>query len=567
MLPGCMSAWKKPSRNTCVKKISTPVRASFGMSTPCRRSSSTSLTGVPRILCMVMTVLVQKSQYTSGTASSGESRKLRRSWLACAASRIRSSSSDRCRANSATTSCALRRLPSAQKRSTRPAAASISARSFAITGIIRGRRILTAASVPPGSTARCTCATDALAMGRASNFSKTFATGLPNARSTSASASSPGNGGTRSCSFASSSARSAGKRSRRVESTWPNLTKIGPSASSARRNRTPRGSRSVRKKESAFRARASRPPEASANSSSPKQRATQRILARRSKEVGARGAKRPIYQNWQARPGSGTCPLAALARCGKALDAFVEPSHVVAQRVDAAAEALHVAGPREQGLLLGPVLGEVFGKAQDGFALPRREGPRACGETVRDDVSEQLGEVFLEVPAEAAEKSVHRARQVGRPLDFNLLSGGLVARKQERQGARRELYDQRARRFRRSPNEKSCVGDRETQVRKGRATKVHDLAGKRSQSLSRPRLLLQKMVQGREGAALDHGVSGARPCDPVSRAAASRRAASPRRRSPAFADARSPRTVRPVRSPRRGSNRKIARSPNAARPR
>ena len=25
MLPGCMSAWKKPSRNTCVKKISTPV--------------------------------------------------------------------------------------------------------------------------------------------------------------------------------------------------------------------------------------------------------------------------------------------------------------------------------------------------------------------------------------------------------------------------------------------------------------------------------------------------------------------------------------------------------------
>ena len=36
MLPGCMSAWKKPSRNTCVKKISTPARASAGMSMPLR---------------------------------------------------------------------------------------------------------------------------------------------------------------------------------------------------------------------------------------------------------------------------------------------------------------------------------------------------------------------------------------------------------------------------------------------------------------------------------------------------------------------------------------------------
>ena len=48
------------------------------------------------------------------------------------------------------------------------------------------------------------------------------------------------NGGTRSCSFASSSAMSAGSRSRRVETAWPNLTKIGPSSSSASRRRSPR---------------------------------------------------------------------------------------------------------------------------------------------------------------------------------------------------------------------------------------------------------------------------------------------------------------------------------------
>jgi hypothetical protein len=53
-----------------------------------------------------------------------------------------------------------------------------------------------------------------------------------------------GNGGTRSCSSASSSAMSAGSRSRRVDSTWPNLTKMGPRCSSAWRRRWPRGASS-----------------------------------------------------------------------------------------------------------------------------------------------------------------------------------------------------------------------------------------------------------------------------------------------------------------------------------
>ena len=47
MLPGCMSAWKKPSRNTCVKKISTPARASRGRSTFAARSSSMRPIGMP----------------------------------------------------------------------------------------------------------------------------------------------------------------------------------------------------------------------------------------------------------------------------------------------------------------------------------------------------------------------------------------------------------------------------------------------------------------------------------------------------------------------------------------
>jgi hypothetical protein len=63
---------------------------------------------------------------------------------------------------------------------------------------------------------------------------------LPSDRSISATASADGNGGTWSWSLASSSAMSSGSRSRRVERIWPNLTKIGPSVSSASRSRCAR---------------------------------------------------------------------------------------------------------------------------------------------------------------------------------------------------------------------------------------------------------------------------------------------------------------------------------------
>src|SRR5712692_6366576 len=424
---------------------------------------------------------------------------------------MRSSSSKRCRANSATTSCGLRRLPSAQKRSTRPAAASSSARSSTITGSIPGRRILTAASVPPGSTARCTWATDALATGCGSNFSKTFATGRPKARSTSARASSAGNGGTRSWSFASSSARSAGTRSRRVESTWPNLTKMGPSASSARRNRTPRGSRSARKKSSAFSARPSLLPEASANSSRPKRRVIQSIFVRRSKGESNAGQSGQFTRIARRDPNAGS----VLARCAlQALDALSQASHVVAQRIDVAAELLHIGRPREARLLLGPVLHQVLRETHRGLALPGREDLALRHEAMGDDVAEKPGEILLDVPDEVAKQILHGAREIRRAFDFDFFQGGLVASEQERQGAGFELYDERARRFLMCPIDETAVQNPQAQIRKRRAAEFHALTRERPEPLGRPRLLLQKMVQPGEGAALDHGVFGRRALRP-----------------------------------------------------
>ena len=116
-----------------------------------------------------------------GTSSSGEPAKLRRSWLALAASRMRSSSSSRC----------LRELghhlarlqpPAVAPTAARPAPAPVSssARSLAMTA----RDARAAAPSPPprvpsAACARCTCATEALATGSRSKLANTSSIGLP----------------------------------------------------------------------------------------------------------------------------------------------------------------------------------------------------------------------------------------------------------------------------------------------------------------------------------------------------------------------------------------------------
>ena len=166
---------------------------------------------------------------------------LRRNCAALEASRTRSSSSCRYLSNSATTSRGLSRLPSADSFSTQPAIVRIRLRSFSMARSMLGRSTLTATSRPAWrpsrKIAKWTWAIDALATGTRSKSLKTASSGLPNARSMVATATSLEKGGTRSCKWVNSSAMSGGNRSRRVDNTWPNLTKMGPSCSSASRSR------------------------------------------------------------------------------------------------------------------------------------------------------------------------------------------------------------------------------------------------------------------------------------------------------------------------------------------
>ncbi|MNZ93982.1 hypothetical protein D3C78_1130790 [compost metagenome] len=163
--------------------------------------------------------------------------------MALAASRIRFSSSSMVLRYSSTTSTGRSRALWGTKRATRRASACISRRSASMTGSMSGRITLMTISRPFSfKRAVWTWAMEADASGVSSKSSNRVSMGQPRLASIWRLASCPQKGGTLSCSRASSSAMSGGSRSRRVDSIWPNLMKMGPRASKARRMRAPRHS-------------------------------------------------------------------------------------------------------------------------------------------------------------------------------------------------------------------------------------------------------------------------------------------------------------------------------------
>jgi hypothetical protein len=100
-----------------------------------------------------------------------------------------------------------------------------------------GRCTFTTTRSPLSSRAPCTCAIVPAAIGSGSISAKTSSQGTPSSSSITATTSASASGVTRSWSDDSSSMTSGGRRSGRVESTWPSFAKVGPSSSSAARSR------------------------------------------------------------------------------------------------------------------------------------------------------------------------------------------------------------------------------------------------------------------------------------------------------------------------------------------
>ncbi len=149
------------------------------MSTPAASSSAFALTGMPSTRSITITSRWHQSQQTSGTTSRLPSAKLRRNWLALAASLTRSSSLAIVFSNSVTTSRGRSRVPLSKPRSTNAARTRSNATSLAITSRMPGRSTFTATSRPEGSTAKWTCATEALATGVVSRDLNISVCGLP----------------------------------------------------------------------------------------------------------------------------------------------------------------------------------------------------------------------------------------------------------------------------------------------------------------------------------------------------------------------------------------------------
>ena len=225
-LPGCMSAWKKPSLTAWRRKDWITVRPSAGRSCPAFSSAGMSERGIPSIHCMVNTSFDVRSQSTVGTRKSVSLALFSANSEAAAASSRKSISMRTERARVSTTSTMRRRRASAKWRSAKRAAKNMSERSREKRFSTPGRRIFTATSRSPCSSrtrALWTCAMEAAASGSASSMKVSWS-GRPKAASMVLTAMARPKGSMRSCSISSSRTTLGPTTSGRVARNWPSFT-------------------------------------------------------------------------------------------------------------------------------------------------------------------------------------------------------------------------------------------------------------------------------------------------------------------------------------------------------
>ncbi len=239
MLPGCMSAWKKPSRNTCLKKLSAARARIWSGSKPAAISAARSSEAIPLTRSSVSTRRAVRCQSTRGTRKPWSPAKFSASSEAAAASRRRSISSRVQSAKVSTTLIGLRRRKPGWRRSTQVAIQAKKSMSRTIWRSMPGRSTLIATSSPAAVTPKCTWAIEAAATGRSSKLVNSSGNGRPSSRSISWRASALSNAGRSSCSCERSAASSWPSRSARVARLWPSLMKLGPSSCSAAARRWP----------------------------------------------------------------------------------------------------------------------------------------------------------------------------------------------------------------------------------------------------------------------------------------------------------------------------------------
>ena len=238
MLPGCGSAWKKPSSSTIFSTMSAPVAASCARSRPAASTAARSVPAMPcRHSCTLSRSLVH-SQYTRGTTTSSWPAKLAAMRSALRPSAAKSSSRRSEAENCCTTSAGWYRRRSGARSSTISASRAISRRSASTVSRMPGRRTFSTTALPSASQARWVWASEAAANGVSSRRSNTASGSAPRSSTSCGRTCANGSAGTAFCSLPSSVVHSGVSRSTRVAMTWPSLTKVGPRSCSAQRTRS-----------------------------------------------------------------------------------------------------------------------------------------------------------------------------------------------------------------------------------------------------------------------------------------------------------------------------------------
>ena len=207
------------------------MRASaYGSRSRAAISGPAEASGTPSNRCMTSSRRVHRSRCATGITTS---RAVVPTAAMFAASTRKSSSSRSASAKPSASSRTPIVRPQDVVVASVPANRSTMSRSRSTTGPMPARWTLSTTCSPEASVAACTWATLAAASGSGETVANTSSTGRPSSATRVASTSAHGAGAARSCSRPSSATNSAGSRSRRVDSTWPSLTKVTPPSSSA----------------------------------------------------------------------------------------------------------------------------------------------------------------------------------------------------------------------------------------------------------------------------------------------------------------------------------------------
>src|SRR5437588_8504961 len=179
----------------------------------------------------------------------------------------------------------------------------------------------------------------------------------------------------------------------------------------------------------------------------------------------------------------------------KARDPFFQPLDGIAQLRNRRAQRFELRTPHQQGACLAGVTGEAVGEATQCIGLPGRKIAPGLHHAARGDVADEPGEVLLHVPAQVS----HQRHDLG--CEPRLASH--LDRAHEMLGSAREAPErfrpQRDNQHRLGPARLHAPGRQYRQAHGGQGwrAQLEALAGEGRESLARPGLGVEQMIQSK----------------------------------------------------------------------